>query len=92
MWHTLLGEIPRHEDDVLKALSQLLDASQKNLLADHLKPQSDELDPVFGKLLAESLAGDAVEVQLNIVRKILQAPGQYIHLASFARLRTQLCL
>ncbi|KAG6838836.1 hypothetical protein C0991_008040 [Blastosporella zonata] len=73
VWHALLSGVAQNPDKAELSVKPLLDAMQRGVLPQYLKPSAHEIDDLIVHLLAQALAGDTA--QLSVVRQVLQSPG-----------------
>jgi hypothetical protein len=78
VWHVLLSEISKSSEPAT-ALALVLDAADKGLLSEALKPRDGELDELCRTFLEESLQEVPSSPKLVLLRRVFKTPG--IHLS-----------
>ncbi|KAF8580184.1 hypothetical protein K439DRAFT_1357639 [Ramaria rubella] len=84
IWHLLLDTLGSSSafelNKKVEVLDYFLDAVNKDSLEMWAKPQGQELQGLAGDVLADALNGDTAS--LNLIVKLLQMPGPFIHITT----------
>ncbi|KAG6896299.1 hypothetical protein C0992_009252 [Termitomyces sp. T32_za158] len=82
VWHALLAGIARQPDlhaaELNAYVRPLLDAAQRGILPEYLKPKECEVDSMVQGLVERALAGDGGEAWSTIVMQVLQSPDNFL--------------
>ncbi|KAG6877121.1 hypothetical protein C0993_010124 [Termitomyces sp. T159_Od127] len=82
VWHALLAGIARQSDLDAAALSvyvrPLLDAVQRGVLPEYLKPREREIDSMVQGLVERALAGDGGDAWGAVAMQVLQSPDHFL--------------
>ncbi|KAG6845000.1 hypothetical protein H0H87_001772 [Tephrocybe sp. NHM501043] len=76
VWHVLLSGVTKNPENAELSIKPLLDATQRGILPQYLKPSAREVDDLIENLLAQALAGDAA--QLAFVQQVLRTPDYFL--------------
>ncbi|TFK41660.1 hypothetical protein BDQ12DRAFT_678315 [Crucibulum laeve] len=79
-WRALLAGYAAHPEAIHKAIRPVLESTQRHVLPKYLKPETDELDELAGRLLA----GDSND--LALAQRILLAADYFISFNGFVSL------
>jgi hypothetical protein len=69
LWRSLLESLP--SQPIYTALPHLLDAGERHILPDHLKPAQNEFDKTIGALFSDAMGSintDALPLLLRVIR------------------------
>jgi hypothetical protein len=82
VWRSLLKSLPSHP--IYIVLPHLLDAAERHILPDHLKPSQNEFDRSIGAILSDAMDSanaNALPILLRIIR--YSGAVRYLTVSSF---------
>ncbi|KAI0790522.1 hypothetical protein C8Q75DRAFT_762281 [Abortiporus biennis] len=81
LWVKILATLAR-EDDFIGKIKPLLDAAEKGLLPEFLKPKKDELDKMIELILVDAISVGESD-KLRFIERLLKKPDHFISKSCF---------
>ena len=79
VWHQILNVVAGSPDEIDTTLSALLDAAERKMLPEYLRPAGEELRETSGSLLSDALSSPPTAARVVLVRRLLSSYGEFIN-------------